>query len=182
MSKESNHLHYLTLIHLSCRCIPCLQWYRGKNNKQSDNYRLYHKACARGVHVSSKVTQAAQILAFLTFWVIQFVTLIIRADQHIFGKCCSAESENSLHRREDFNQEAVAKQTAWALLIHSPPYKVGLGPLHRSQGSRLQDWLLKHVNSCTKVARYTQEVKLITVLPGSGNLVFTCINFSCFVA
>lgn len=110
MSKESNHLHYLTLIHPCRRCIPCLQWYRGKNNKQSDNYRLYHKACARGVRVSSKVTQAAQILAFLTFWVIQFVTLIIRADQHILGKCCSAESENSLHWREGFNQEAVAEQ------------------------------------------------------------------------
>lgn len=46
-----------------------------------------------GVHVSIKVTQAARILAFVTFWVIQSVTLIIRADQHIFGKCCSAESE-----------------------------------------------------------------------------------------
>lgn len=73
-----------------------------------------------GVHASIKVTQAAWILAFLTFWVIQFVTLIIRLDQHIFGKCCSAESENNLHGREDFNQQIVAKQTAWAWLIHPP--------------------------------------------------------------
>lgn len=121
--------------------------------------------------MSSKVTQAAQILAFLTFWVIQFVTLIIRADQHIFGKCCSAESENSLHRREDFNQEAVAKQAAWALLFHSPPYKVGLGLLHRSQGSRLQNWLLKHVNSCTKVTQ---------IYPGSSvNYSFTWFWKAC---
>jgi len=37
MSKESNHLHYLTLIHPCCRCIPYLHRYRGRNNKQSDN-------------------------------------------------------------------------------------------------------------------------------------------------
>lgn len=141
-----------------------------------------------GVHVSIKVTQAARILAFLTFWVIQFVTLIIKADQHIFGKCCSAESENSLHGREDFNQQTVAKQTAWALLIHSPGYKVGLGLLHRSQRSWLQDWPLRHVTVPPKLWDITRKEGQGTVLPGSGKLAGTCLISQailllfCFVA
>jgi len=83
--------------------------------------------------------------------VIQFVTLIIRDDQHIFGKCCSAECENSLVEHEDFSQQMVAKQTARALLIHSPAYKVGSGLLQRSRRSWLWDWLLRCVTASPKL-------------------------------
>lgn len=140
-----------------------------------------------GVHASTEVTPAAWILAFLTFWVIQFVTLIIRADQHIFGKCCSAESENSLHGREDFNQQTV-DQTAWPLLIRSPGYEVGLGLLHRSQRSWLQDWLLGHVTAAPKLWDITRKEGEGRVLSSSEKLACTCLIpqaillLFCFVA
>lgn len=102
-------------------------------------------------------------------------------------KCSSAESENSLHGREDFNQQAVAKQTAWALLIHSPCYKVRLGLLHRPQRSWLQNWFLRRV-TLPELQDITKKVGKGTILLSSGKSVHsylisqTTLLLICFVA
>lgn len=70
----------------------------------------------------------------------------VGADQHIFGNAVHLKLGNSLHGLEDFNHEAVGKQSTWAPLFCSPGCKQSSG-LHRSQRFFFQDQLLRQSNA-----------------------------------